>query len=209
MAVSARSKHSPGPAPTPPGRRPRGDTRQQILDVALDLFTRQGYDKTSLRDIAEVLGFTKAALYYHFERKEDIFIELHFRFHELVREALDQLDELSDDQARADAWPVIIDKITQQVVENPQLFLLQIRNAGAIQAVLDHERNQAENASLLQRGQRLLTNPAIPLDQRIRMIGSLSAAVGTLLIFDTSADVPMSEIADEVRNLAHTILKSH
>ena len=46
-----------------------GDTRERILDVALDLFIEQGYDKTSLRQIAEPLGFTQAAIYYHFAAK--------------------------------------------------------------------------------------------------------------------------------------------
>ncbi|WP_042396434.1 TetR/AcrR family transcriptional regulator [Streptacidiphilus carbonis] len=51
---------------------PRGDTRARILDVALELFAEHGYEKTSLREIADRLGVTKAALYYHFRTKEDI-----------------------------------------------------------------------------------------------------------------------------------------
>ncbi|MFJ6212375.1 TetR/AcrR family transcriptional regulator [Streptomyces sp. NPDC092296] len=51
---------------------PRGDTRARILDVALELFSEQGYEKTSLREIADRLGVTKAALYYHFKTKDDI-----------------------------------------------------------------------------------------------------------------------------------------
>ncbi|MGP4003311.1 TetR/AcrR family transcriptional regulator [Streptomyces sp. 8N706] len=54
----------------------RGDTRQRIQDVALELFAEQGYEKTSLREIAEHLDVTKAALYYHFRTKEDIVISL-------------------------------------------------------------------------------------------------------------------------------------
>lgn len=48
------------------------DTRTRIQDIALKLFTEQGYEATSLREIAESLGVTKAALYYHFRTKEDI-----------------------------------------------------------------------------------------------------------------------------------------
>ncbi|MFS8478736.1 MAG: helix-turn-helix domain-containing protein [Micromonosporaceae bacterium] len=48
------------------------DTRTRIQRVALELFTERGYDKTSLREIAERLGVTKAALYYHFRSKEEI-----------------------------------------------------------------------------------------------------------------------------------------
>jgi AcrR family transcriptional regulator len=49
-----------------------GDTRSRIQEVALELFTEHGYEATSLREIAERLGVTKAALYYHFKTKEDI-----------------------------------------------------------------------------------------------------------------------------------------
>ena len=48
----------------------QADTRQRALDVALELFAEQGYEKTSLREIAERLNVTKAALYYHFASKE-------------------------------------------------------------------------------------------------------------------------------------------
>ena len=40
----------------------RGDTRARIQQVALELFAEQGYERTSLREIAERLGVTKAAL---------------------------------------------------------------------------------------------------------------------------------------------------
>ena len=63
---SSRASRPEGPGATGGGRgrggRPRGATRQRILDVALDLFNEHGYDKTSLREIADALGFTKAAL---------------------------------------------------------------------------------------------------------------------------------------------------
>lgn len=54
----------------------RSDTRERIQQVALDLFVEQGYEKTSLREIAERLDVTKAALYYHFRTKEDIVTSL-------------------------------------------------------------------------------------------------------------------------------------
>jgi len=72
---------SPGPVRTLRGRNritsddPADagmDARSRIQQVALELFIEVGYDKTSLREIAEKLGVTKAALYYHFPTKEDI-----------------------------------------------------------------------------------------------------------------------------------------
>ena len=46
--------------------RPRSDTRERIQDVARELFASQGVQRTSLQDIADKLGLTKPALYYHF-----------------------------------------------------------------------------------------------------------------------------------------------
>ncbi|CAJ60083.1 MULTISPECIES: TetR/AcrR family transcriptional regulator [Frankia] len=48
------------------------DTRSRILAAAVSLFGEQGYAGTSVRDISERLGVTKAALYYHFPSKETI-----------------------------------------------------------------------------------------------------------------------------------------
>jgi AcrR family transcriptional regulator len=62
---------------------PRGSrigTRQEILVTALELFLAQGYDATSLREIAERLDITKAALYYHFPAKEQLVVELTRQF---------------------------------------------------------------------------------------------------------------------------------
>ena len=46
------------------------DTRERAVKVALELFTAQGFEKTSLREVADRLGITKAALYYHYRSKE-------------------------------------------------------------------------------------------------------------------------------------------
>lgn len=48
------------------------DTRQRILDIALELFAERGYAGTSVSDITGRLGTTKAALYYHFRSKVEI-----------------------------------------------------------------------------------------------------------------------------------------
>lgn len=62
---------------------PRGTrigTREEILATALELFLAHGYEATSLREIAERLDITKAALYYHFPAKEQLGVELTRRF---------------------------------------------------------------------------------------------------------------------------------
>jgi AcrR family transcriptional regulator len=52
--------------------RAQSDTRQRIQDAARQLFTQKGVQRTSLQDIADRLGVTKPALYYHFTSREDL-----------------------------------------------------------------------------------------------------------------------------------------
>lgn len=48
------------------------ERRNEILDVAEELFVTKGYDKTSTNDILERIGIARGTLYYHFKSKEDI-----------------------------------------------------------------------------------------------------------------------------------------
>lgn len=50
----------------------RGNTKQEILDVALELFSVKGFEATSLSVIADAVGIRKASLYSHFENKQAI-----------------------------------------------------------------------------------------------------------------------------------------
>ena len=50
----------------------RGNTKQEILDVALELFSVKGFEATSLSTIADAVGIRKASLYSHFENKQAI-----------------------------------------------------------------------------------------------------------------------------------------
>jgi AcrR family transcriptional regulator len=55
-------------------RRPRQGpaTRHLILESSLRLFSDRGYARTSVRDIAQAVGITDAAIYYHFSSKRDL-----------------------------------------------------------------------------------------------------------------------------------------
>lgn len=52
------------------------DLRQQLLDVAEQLFSEKGYYGTSIRDITEKVGTRLASVNYHFESKEKLFLEV-------------------------------------------------------------------------------------------------------------------------------------
>ena len=54
----------------------RGNTKQEILEAALELFSVQGFEATSISQIASAVGIRKASLYSHFENKQAILDEL-------------------------------------------------------------------------------------------------------------------------------------
>ncbi|TDN91699.1 TetR/AcrR family transcriptional regulator [Microbacterium sp. BK668] len=65
-----------GAAAAVPVRRGRpGYDRAQILEVAVAVFNEQGYDATSVADLAARLQLTKSALYHHFDSKEQLLAE--------------------------------------------------------------------------------------------------------------------------------------
>jgi AcrR family transcriptional regulator len=79
-------------------RSPAADTRARILEVALELFATQGLQQTSLRQIADRLGLTKPALYYHFASRDDL-------VRSLVQPLLDDVDRMLARVEQADASP--------------------------------------------------------------------------------------------------------
>ena len=62
----------------PPKRRyPKGVAKHdEILEVALDVFTEKGYDRTSVREVARLTGLSQAGLLHYFSSKEELFVEV-------------------------------------------------------------------------------------------------------------------------------------
>jgi AcrR family transcriptional regulator len=89
-AVSNPAPDGPTPGTTPPGpaRRGRpGYDQETVLRRAVELFNRQGYDATSVGDLARELGVTKSAIYHHVPSKEALLAAA-------LDEALDELEAL-------------------------------------------------------------------------------------------------------------------
>jgi len=183
-----------------PPHRQGSETRADILRVALELFTEQGYDKTSLRDISSRLGITKAALYYYFERKEDILIELHIGLHAAGSELLDELEAMPDGPERVAAWPRLMSRLVDFMIENRELLLLHSRNQSAFETLAQSDRNHQENVQLEARLVAILSSPAISRRDRVRMAATVGVLTEVLVESARAfADVPPDEIAALVR----------
>ena len=96
----------------------RGNTKQEILEASLELFSMQGFEATSISQIAGAVGIRKASLYSHFESKQAI-------LDALVEEVLEQYGKHSI-FARKD-WEKNADNLPRTSDEAAQMILGQIR----------------------------------------------------------------------------------
>jgi AcrR family transcriptional regulator len=119
-----------------------GDTRERILAVANELFTEQGYEGTSLREISDRLGITKAALYYHFRSKDEILTTLLKPFFELLDDLLGRLEDARDVEAWADALTWMVTKIFDYL----DFFRLMGSNRHVVELV--HESIEHDHAEM-------------------------------------------------------------
>ena len=89
------------------------DLREQILDTAKSLFIQQGYHGLAMRQISEALGVSKAALYYHFKDKEELFLAI-------ISSNLDELESAIDSiRSRQVSYKEQIILFVQHVLEQP------------------------------------------------------------------------------------------
>lgn len=79
--------------PLVPGRRERNKlrVRNRIYDAAVELFTRQGYDQTTVDEITEAADVARGTFFNHFQRKEDLIAEWSEKRREQLRDGLTDL----------------------------------------------------------------------------------------------------------------------
>ncbi len=180
------------------------DTRQRILDVALDLFIEQGFDGTSLRQIAEQLGVTKAALYYHFESKDDILMALHMRLHEFGRVALLRMGE---EPITMKLWVELLDEIVDQMLAQRKIFLMHERNQAALEK-LHREDHDAEHEDIQNQFRRVLADTRVPLRDRVRMAASFGVIFSSLFLSgEAFAATTNDELGELLRGVLHDVLQ--
>jgi len=176
-----------------PGRptavRPRGDTRERIQSVALELFAEQGYEKTSLREIAERLGVTKAALYYHFKSKEDI-------VRSFTEDYVHELDALiawgRDQPLTADTRALLLARYSHIVSHRIEVMRFLEHNQAAIDHLMTEHGGQDRKKLFREQFltlRNLLTPPDAPLRDRVRATMAIaSVGLGCMLYHSEVSD---------------------
>jgi AcrR family transcriptional regulator len=183
----------------------RGDTRARIQQVALELFAEQGYERTSLREIAERLGVTKAALYYHFKSKEDIaasFTEDYFA----------QLDALiawgREQPPTARTARELLDGYITIVMESGEVFRFLERNQATVHGTEDGKHRFTQFRPRLRAIVEIITGPDAPARAQIRAAAAVFAVSTSCMFFakdhpEARADAVLSHYPhqDELRKI--------
>jgi AcrR family transcriptional regulator len=179
------------------------DTRERILTVACELFTEHGYDATSLREIADRLGFTKAALYYHFQSKDQIMLALLEPIQQLLDEFVDRLETAQGLEEWGDALGWVIGQMEAQL----PLFRLLQRNRMAVEQLGGWHDADSDHLQIHERLERAVRTNTSSLRDQVRMIAALGAVTG----FDDWApglliEAPMADLQAELTAAVRDVL---
>ncbi|MBL7499699.1 helix-turn-helix transcriptional regulator [Frankia sp. CNm7] len=115
-----------------------GAGREKVVAAALELFAERGVSGTSLQMIADRLGVTKAAVYYHFKAKRDIVLAV-------VRPALAEIATIAEDAER----------------ERSQAVRTEVLLVGIVDLLIRHRRLYGIIESDLAVGEILATDPIL------------------------------------------------
>jgi len=174
------------------------DTRSRLRELALQLFAEQGYEKTSLREIAERLGVTKAALYYYFKSKEDIVASL-------VEDYMAQLDELiawGKEQPRTAATRAeIVRRYLHVVADGTAVFRMLHQNQAAVSSLASAKERGELFRERLDALIGLLTEPGAPLHDQVRAASCLVSVSFSLMHYQDQAASP-AELEKAVLDVA-------
>jgi AcrR family transcriptional regulator len=165
-------------------------TKERILQVARELFAKQGVQKTSMRQIADRLGLTKPALYYHFTSREEL-------VRNIVQPLIDGGEELLfryEAMTAVDPHDLLIEYFDYNYRHRDDLVLLlheltALADLGVIELVITWR----------ERLTGMLTGPSPTLEQRARAVLALGGLQDCTIQF---RDVPQDELRIAAVNAA-------
>lgn len=112
--------------------REKTERRQAILDAALHLFIEQGFEKVSMRNIADAIEYSSATIYLYFKDKNELLLELQTQaFAKLVEE----MQVVMHIEHPAEQLRAVGEQLLDFALHNPELFeLMYIMNGPMVAA---------------------------------------------------------------------------
>lgn len=157
------------------------DSRQRFIDVAVRLFTQRSFAGTSLQMIADEVGVTKAAVYYHFRTREDLLNAVVEPLLAQLRILVDEAEAQRSTHARAES---MLSGYVGLAVRNSALISLLAADPGVIEML----RAEQDLGSLIDRQIKLLADvdpgPAGMVKAALVLAGIAGAAGPALVELD-------------------------
>jgi AcrR family transcriptional regulator len=181
--------------------------RERIVDVAEELFAERGYGGTSLRHIAEHLGISKAAVYYHFHTKADIAKVVVGRALDAMAEMVDRLLIAGTDVT---AWQRALPQIVDVALAHRRRLFVFERDENTYAALFQGDPEiEVRFAEQQRRIGAIFAAPDLDVATRIR----LGCVTGALLIpltmlSDHYQDVPEEALREQLQVVITSLLGS-
>ncbi len=181
-----------------PSSLPPADTRTRILDTSLELFSEHGFDGTTLQEIADRLGFTKAALYYHFRSKDDL-------LDALLTPAITGLDELLHaHEGQADTPGQrrrFMGDYLDHLLSYRRLIAYMVRDL----AILAHPTIAAASADRRVRIEAMLAGDHLDFNEQIRVAMAFRGIGGVIAQYP---DADTAELREALLDAARALLRT-
>lgn len=180
------------------GSQPMTAARQRIVDAAVQLFAERGVAGTSLKDIADALGVTKAAVYHQFKTKEEIVLAAVGGALQGIAVAVEQAQhEATPDEAAAEVIATVVAlavdrrRLIRTVQGDPELLRIIAKHHG-LKALMELRD------SILLRGR------GTPEDRA--RVAFLAAAFGGAPAHPLVADIDAATLNDLFGRIARELL---
>jgi AcrR family transcriptional regulator len=181
-----------------------GDTRETIRAVALELFSNKGFEQTSLREIAERVGLTKASLYYHYSSKQSLLLAV-------VEPVITGWRAIVDDTATLERTPEavreVVDRCLEVFLRNRSVAGIFQRDAAGVAVVLGSLWDD-----MIGLGKRLvawLAGPSPTAEHRLRAIAAMEVlgAVLTSATYQDDGEFTEDELRTVLSQAAMDVLR--
>lgn len=158
-----------------------GGTKQAIRDAAVELFAAKGFEQTSLREVADVVGITKASLYYHYASKLDLLLAILDPIVDHLRDVVTDIDAVP---YNAEGIRAILRTYLRGMIRHRAAGSLCVRDTVAIlNAMADRYPDLVESSRTLR---TWLAGPDPTDEQRLRAAAALNV-IGVALMSDENA----------------------
>ena len=177
-------------------------TSERIRSVAAELFADKGYGETSLREIAERLGITKAALYYHYPSKEQLLQAIVLPFFDDIRVLVDHAEqELPSGPALRSFFEAYLDML----LRHRTVCALFLRDASSLVAIVPLYK---EALHLTRRLNSSIAGPDATDEQRLRTAAAFEVLGVALLTSSWLPDIPDDTVRKTLLDAAVRVLDS-